>query len=447
MFVPMRLSSERGGPRRRGDGRCGNGARRPARIGRAGARDTAGLTTVERQVVEDEARLEAVARVLGLNGGLDGTLDHLTALGSKALDTPFAAVSFVDRDRQVYKCAVGLPEPWRTLGEIPLAYSYCKHAVATGRPLIVPDARRSPLLRDNPSVRELGAIAYAGVPLITSDGHALGTFNIIDRRPRTWSKAELDELAELAAVVIGEIQQGLASEANRNRLEEALRSHNDTLAMIVHDMRNYLNVISLGASLLAEDEGVAAERDRDLQRIRTSALQMDRMIQDLLDAARLQDGSFPLRRTEVVADGPITEAAVLMRPLASRSGVALVADAGAAGAVVAADRDALGRVLSNLIGNAVKFTPEGGTITVWSREVGNEVVFAVADTGAGIDARELPHVFDRFWQSRTHRVPGAGLGLAIARGLVEAHGGRIWVESTRGTGTTFFFALPLANPA
>lgn len=447
MFVPMSLSSGRTEHSRRGTAPCREVTRRRGSASRAVQRDAAGLTVEERQVVEDETRLAAVGRVLSLNGGLDSVLEHLTQLGSKSFDTPFAAVSFVERDRQVYKCAVGLPEPWRTRREIPLAYSYCKHVLAMRQPLIVGDARRSPLLRNNPSVRELSAIAYAGIPLITADGHVLGTFNVIDRRARAWSPGELDEMTELTAAVMGEIEQALAAAANAQRLERALRTHHDKLAMVVHDLRNYLNVISLGASLLAEEETGPAERDRDLQRIRTSAQQMDRMIQDLLDAARLEDGSFPLRRTEVVADGPLAEAAALMRPLAARNGIMLVADAGAAGAQVNADRDALSRVLSNLIGNAIKFTPQGGTITVWTRNVGHEVIFAVSDTGPGIAACELDHVFDRFWQSRTHRVPGAGLGLAIARGLVEQHGGRIWVESRCGAGATFFFALPRAGPA
>ena len=114
---------------------------------------------------------------------------------------------------------------------------------------------------------------------------------------------------------------------------------------------------------------------------------------------------------------------------------------------VLADRDGLCRVFANLIGNAVKFTPEHGRVTVRAALEGDVVRFAVSDTGPGIAEAEVPHVFERFWQSSGHHVPGAGLGLAIAREIVEAHGGRIWVETGRGAGTTFHFTVPAAPRA
>src|SRR5690606_25084713 len=113
-----------------------------------------------------------------------------------------------------------------------------------------------------------------------------------------------------------------------------------------------------------------------------------------------------------------------------------------------ADRDRIDQVLANLIGNAVRFTPEGGHIRVSAERDGERVRFAVADTGAGISAADLPHVFDRFWQAQRSRQGGAGLGLAIARGIVTAHGGEMWVESEQGSGSSFQFTLPIgaANP-
>ena len=112
---------------------------------------------------------------------------------------------------------------------------------------------------------------------------------------------------------------------------------------------------------------------------------------------------------------------------------------------VSADPLRVHQVLSNLVGNAIKFTPRNGRITLSADHVGGDVRFAVTDTGAGIPADQLPHIFGQFWQaSRTDR-RGIGLGLAIAKGIVEAHHGRIWVESTVGTGSRFFFTLPSAN--
>jgi signal transduction histidine kinase len=110
-----------------------------------------------------------------------------------------------------------------------------------------------------------------------------------------------------------------------------------------------------------------------------------------------------------------------------------------------ADRDRLLQVFENLIGNAVKFTPAGGDVTVGAAPRGDEVLFWVCDSGSGIDAEDLPHVFDRFWQSSSARRHGAGLGLAIVKGLVEAHGGRVWADSAPGRGSTFFFTIPAAS--
>ena len=103
------------------------------------------------------------------------------------------------------------------------------------------------------------------------------------------------------------------------------------------------------------------------------------------------------------------------------------------------------QILSNLVGNALKFTPEGGSIFIEARQAGHEAVFSVRDTGQGISEVELPHIFDRFWQAQSTRGAGIGLGLSIVKGVVEAHGGRLWVESKLGSGTTFFFTLPLAD--
>jgi signal transduction histidine kinase len=418
------------------------------KVGRS--RDEAGLTAEEWRVIEDESRVGAVRRVLATHGGMDDVLDRLTGLCSKTIGVPVAAVSFVDRDRQVFKASIGVPEPWNTVKQMPLRYSICKHAVGAGKPLIVRDTWRHAVVGRNPSVSELGVRAYAGMPLITREGHALGTFNVVDMRPRDWSKRELEALSELTAMALIEIDQHLATEAaaqtsaaSERRLEEALRARDENLAMTVHDLRNYLNVISLGIQLI--EESGECESDpcaRDVARVLASARQMDRLIEDLLDVSRQERGQFVLRPERVRVAALIRESIELQQPAAEGHGLALVGAAADSAEEVLGDRERLHRVLANLIGNAIKFTPAGGTITVGAERDGDATRFAVADTGPGIDKDDLPHVFDRFWQSNGHNVPGAGLGLAIAKGIVEAHGGRIWVESLRGRGATFRFTVP-----
>jgi signal transduction histidine kinase len=112
-----------------------------------------------------------------------------------------------------------------------------------------------------------------------------------------------------------------------------------------------------------------------------------------------------------------------------------------------ADRDRLLQVLDNLIGNAIKFTAPGGNIVVGAAPRASEVLFRITDTGAGIPQEQLAHLFDRFWQAEKADRRGAGLGLPIVKGIIEAHGGRIWVESQIGRGTTFYFTVPIASPA
>jgi signal transduction histidine kinase len=213
---------------------------------------------------------------------------------------------------------------------------------------------------------------------------------------------------------------------------------------VAHDLRNPLTAISMYASLLLE-----MPRDADTQRGQLRTVleltdQMNRLIQDLLDASRIEAGQLrvnpaPLRLPPLLAD-----AAEMVRMAAAERGVSLRVQAAEGLPPVLADRDRVLQVLSNLLGNAVKFTPRGGDVLVLASARDGVVEVAVADTGAGIAPEQLPHVFDRFWQGDARR-KGAGLGLAIARGIVEAHGGSIRAESDPGRGSTFTFTLPAAR--
>ena len=154
--------------------------------------------------VHDADRLAALhgSGLLAVRG--DPAFDRLTRLASRVLDVPVALVSLVDEDRQVFASCVGLQPPFDR--ETPLTHSFCQHTVESREPLVVHDAREHPVLRRNLAVRDLKVIAYAGIPLISEDGHVLGTLCAIDRRPREWSAGELETLADLAASVLSEIQ-------------------------------------------------------------------------------------------------------------------------------------------------------------------------------------------------------------------------------------------------
>jgi signal transduction histidine kinase len=177
---------------------------------------------------------------------------------------------------------------------------------------------------------------------------------------------------------------------------------------------------------------------------------MQRLIRDLLDVSRIEAGTLGIDRSPLSVRELVGEIVDAQQSLAASAGLELRVELEPELPAVAGDRHRLQQVLENLVGNALKFTPTGGNITLGAARRGSEVLFWVADTGCGIGEDALPHVFDRFWQVKRASRAGAGLGLAISRGIVEAHGGRIWVESTPGRGTIFFFTIPegpAAHPA
>jgi PAS domain S-box-containing protein len=232
------------------------------------------------------------------------------------------------------------------------------------------------------------------------------------------------------------------------RQQEAVREREQILGVVSHDLRNPLNTIQISTQLLSD---VYKERRSEslqwLQIIQRSGEQMERMIDDLLDLSSIDAGKFTMDRVEHGVVDLMREACELFEPLATQKSLQFRCDTGDLHQKVWIDSHRVLRVFSNLVGNALKFTPTGGTIVLGATLQPEEVCFSVSDTGPGIPDDEAAHVFQRYWQARKGDRRGAGLGLSIARGIVEAHGGRIWVQSTQGEGTTFFFTVPLAAPA
>ena len=165
-----------------------------------------GAPTEVLRVVRDQRRLAAV-RESGAHGPYRPALDRIAGVAARVLNTPSAFVSLVDADRQIYAGCVGLTkEPWASDRSTPLSHSFCQHAVASREPLIVTDAREHPVLRTNQAIRDLDVIAYLGVPLITPDGHALGSFCVTDSKPRLWTTDQIEIMRDLAASVVSELR-------------------------------------------------------------------------------------------------------------------------------------------------------------------------------------------------------------------------------------------------
>jgi signal transduction histidine kinase len=252
-------------------------------------------------------------------------------------------------------------------------------------------------------------------------------------------------LADLAAVALRRVYLLENERESRARAEQAVRIRDDVLGIVSHDLRNPLNTILLSSTLVLEEELADEQRVKQLEIIKRAAERMNRLIQDLVDVARMEAGKLSVDLSIQPAALLAREAFEAQRALAEKHSITFVSALAERLPRVAADRDRVLQVFSNLIGNAVKFTREGGSITVRGEERDGEVVFSVEDTGIGIRAEDIPCLFDPYWQATRTAHLGTGLGLSICKGIVEAHGGRIWTESEVGKGSTFRFTLPAAE--
>jgi signal transduction histidine kinase len=256
---------------------------------------------------------------------------------------------------------------------------------------------------------------------------------------------ERPELRARMQILLRARSLSLLLQQRAEEAERATRTRDEVLAMVAHDLRNPLNVVLTSGTFLLETlEELEPRAGEQLRLVQRAARQMNRLIQDLLEVAGMEAGNISVEPQQESVDGLLRSACHTMQQLADAKRIELACDPGRDVPAVSADRDRIDQVLGNLIANAVRFTPEGGRVRVRAERDGEQVRFSVADTGEGIDPADLPHVFDRFWQAKRSRQGGAGLGLAIARGIVAAHGGDMWVESDQGTGSTFFFTLPIA---
>ena len=280
------------------------------------------------------------------------------------------------------------------------------------------------------------------VPLVTS-GKPIGALTLVTSGSgRRYEPADLSlaaDLARRAAVVVEHAR--LFHEA-----QQATRARDDVLAVVAHDLRNPLNTVSMAVTLMLESTPPERVQERrQVEIVRRAADRMNRMIQDLLDVKRMESGRLTIDARPEPPSALINDTIDMLRPLATGSTIRLETSIDERLPPVLADAARVQQVLSNLVGNAVKFTPRNGRITVCAERIDGEVRFGVIDTGPGIPPEQVPHIFGRFWQAKTSDRRGIGLGLAIAKGIVEAHNGRIWVESHVGLGSTFYFTLPSAT--
>ena len=412
--------------------------------------DTTNADTTGLAPIEDPARLSALQRLDILDTPPEAAFDRLTALASRLLHAPVALVSLVDHNRQFFKSQVGLTGPWADARQTPLSHSFCKYVVASEAPLIVQDAREDPRLRDNPAIAELGAVAYAGMPMTTSEGQTLGSFCALDNKPREWTAEEMATLRDLTALVMTEVElrQRLQQVHQQYvQLQDLQQQRDDLTHMIVHDLRTPLTSVLGGVQTVPLLGEVNVQQQEALELSVQDGYTLLGMINDLFDISKMESHSLTLD-TKLVTAADLIEAAIRqIRSLAAEKELRLRIEVASDLPSCEADEGKLVRTLVNLLGNAIKFTPRGGTITV-SVRAGQDpktLLFAVKDTGEGIPPEAFTHIFEKFGQVASRqggRSMSTGLGLTFCRMVVEAHGGHIWVESALGKGSTFSFCLP-----
>ena len=510
-------------------------------------------------IIEDPARVAAVAATGLLDSPASPALDRLTRMTTQLLGVPSSVVTLIDRNRQFFAGSSDYGDSALPKRETPLEYSFCQHVVAQAAPMVVTDARQHPLLFDNPAVLEDGVLAYAGMPLISSDGHALGSFCAFDTKAHEWSARDLQILQDLAQAAMTEIElrfagrllqeqqeqlgqlldntdelvarfglDGALTYANAawrrllgdppatpvpgyhvarlsglgraefeaawedaregvrsddlevgfalpdgdaalvelrlvphvsqgqvrgirvyghdvTDLRKAEQAKDQVISLVSHELRTQIGAVQGAMQLLDRLlPEPAPPKLRELVALaKRNADRLLALVTELLDLDRLEAGSAPFEPAVHPMAEVFQTAGDATTPLAEQKGVSLEFVPGTH--TVYGDAKWLAHVVINLVGNAVKFTPEGGRVRVHCVADDGQVQVRVTDSGRGIPPEQVGRIFERFAQvSRADATEkgGSGLGLAIAKAIVLQHGGRIWVESELGQGTTVAFTLP-----
>ncbi len=383
---------------------------------------------------------------------LEFVFDRIAALGAKALRVPVSFVTFLQTDRQVFAGKYVLEGPLQGVGETPLSHSICRLVVASNGPVIISDTRLDDRVRDNPVVEEKQVIGYAGVPFYDENNRPVGAFCAMDHERRDWSHEDMEVLRTLAAQVTSELtlraeMRTLTSNLASLKVAEDDRARSGRADR--HDLRTPLNAMLLGVQAVRQMGPLNEEQEACLVMTERNGRVLLAMADKMLDIVILENRGAAALERKLCLPGDLIEAAMeQVMTLAHEKSLAVrwAVDTELA---VPVDQDKVTRVLVNLLANAIKFTKEGGEISVTagpSTETDEAtVMFSVTDNGMGIAEENLENLFTEGYQvtagAPTRR--STGLGLTFCKRVVEAHGGQIRVTSELGQGSRFAFFLPL----
>jgi len=406
------------------------------------------IAALERRVTCLE-RIVEMSRIINSNLDLEPLLQAIVQAAAELTQAEGGSILLLDRQTGElhFRAVTGAKSEGIRHIPVPLNGSIAGQILRQNRPLVIEDAARDPrIYRQVDESSQFTTRSLMGVPLRVKD-KSIGVLEVVNKIGNGGFTAEdvevLSVLADQAAIAIENAR--LLAELRRayRELQELDRLKSEFLSIASHELRTPLITILGYAALLEQDiTGPAREQ---LALVRQSAWQLRNIIDDMVNLHHLETGQAPLERTRVLVQEIVAEVLEEFTPMAESRRQTIAISLPGVPLSVLADREKLYLALRNLVSNAVKFTPEGGQIGIRVEEQPAETVFIVWDTGPGIPPRHQRRIFDRFYQaepSLTRQHGGLGLGLTIAREIVELHGGRIWVESVVGQGSAFYMAIP-----
>lgn len=418
--------------------------------------DESSVEDLKRQV-RHLKRLVELSRALSSTLALEPLLQTIINTATELTTTEASSILLLEpgSDHLSFSAATGTCSKQVSSIAVPVDGSIAGWVVRHGRPLIVPSAPQDPRFCSQvDEATSFTTLAILAVPLqsaLNGQSRIIGALEVINKRDNAtfsdWDVEVLSTLAAQAAVAIENAHLLEALQTAYTELSELDRHKSEFIAITSHELRTPLTLIFAYATFLQEQAEGAAQQQIDM--VLESANRLQELINDLTDLRYLETGQEPPRLKPRSLDALLRESIPEFDALASSKGLALKLHLPDQPIVITGDPYKLKVVIGNLVANAIKFTPAGGTIDVRAWTDQENGYARVKDTGIGIPPEEQEQIFEQFHQVEpilTRRFSGTGLGLPLARGLVEQHGGSLWVESAPSQGSTFTFNIPLADP-